>query len=100
MVNAYLTNAEGKRIDITKREFLIGKERRKVVYCISNPTVSRRHCIINSDGKDYTVTDLGSTNGTMVNGVQIDKNTPVKLGDGFRLTISDEEFTFHIGGGA
>ena len=46
------------------------------------------------------MTDLGSTNGTMVNGVQIEKNTPVKLGDGFRLTISDEEFTFHIGGGA
>lgn len=100
MTNAYLLNASGEKTPVARREFTIGKQRRQVTYCIPNPTVSRKHCIIKLEGKEYTVTDLGSTNGTMVNGIKIEPKTPVKLGDGFRLTISDEEYTFHIESGA
>lgn len=38
---------------------------------LDDELVSRRHCEISFDGKNVTVTDLGSTNGTFVDGCQI-----------------------------
>ncbi len=38
---------------------------------LSDPTVSRFHCELASDGQRVTVRDLGSTNGTIVDGVRV-----------------------------
>jgi transcriptional regulator with GAF, ATPase, and Fis domain len=38
---------------------------------IDHPTVSRYHCEIRSDGERYLVADLGSTNGTFLDGSQV-----------------------------
>ncbi|MHB8262351.1 MAG: FhaA domain-containing protein [Acidimicrobiales bacterium] len=48
---------------------------------LHDQNVSRRHADISRDGQIYVVTDLGSTNGTMVNG------TPVRVS---RLADGDE----------
>jgi DNA-binding NtrC family response regulator len=41
-------------------------------YCVLNdPTVSRHHAIIEESGKGYVLRDLGSTNGTYLNGILI-----------------------------
>jgi len=59
---------------------------------VSDPLVSRRHCQILWDGVYCTVEDLGSTNGTYVNGQPL--TTAYALRPGDRLQISDVVFNF------
>ncbi len=50
-------------------------------FVINNPTVSRSHAMLTvaDDNQHATLRDLGSTNGTYVNGIRINKDTPVDL---------------------
>jgi hypothetical protein len=48
---------------------------------ISDPTVSRRHAELRRDDDGWTLTDLGSTNGTRVNGRLIADGAAVRPGD-------------------
>ena len=48
---------------------------------VSDPLVSRRHCQILWDGVYCTVEDLGSTNGTFVNGRAVAAVAPLGFGD-------------------
>lgn len=46
------------------------------------PTVSARHCQLRRlGGSGWSIEDLGSTNGTYLNGILIDGIAPLKLGD-------------------
>jgi pSer/pThr/pTyr-binding forkhead associated (FHA) protein len=49
--------------------------------------VSRKHAVIHRAGADYTVEDLGSTNGTYVNKKKIQPHAPqaIKAGDELRF---------------
>lgn len=86
---------DNTRIELNKRITRIGKQRRKVDFCITdNSTVSRVHCAIRINGDDYYLEDLGSKNGTLVNGVLIDPRKPVRLLEGTEIIISDEHFLF------
>lgn len=58
-------------------------------------TVSRRHCAIAWDGLGWTVEDLASTNGTLVNWTPI--AGPTSLYDGDELTIGYSRFVFRCG---
>lgn len=62
---------------------------------IDSGRVSRQHAAISLDGTSYLIRDLGSTNGTFVNGARIDE---AKLSSGDMLAIADVEFTFCIPG--
>ena len=90
-----LRKRNNERISINKSEFAIGKERRRVDYCISdNNSVSRVHAKIRvRNGRCYIV-DLGSTNCTYVNGNKLGVNQEVVLSPGDTIKISDEEFNF------
>jgi pSer/pThr/pTyr-binding forkhead associated (FHA) protein len=44
--------------------------------------VSRHQAVIQRNGGTFTVLDVGSTNGTFVNGRMLDYNKPVELHDG------------------
>ncbi len=57
---------------------------------INDSSVSREHARINQMGDDYAVEDLGSTNGTMVNGQTIRGVVRLKPGD--MLTFGSVEF--------
>lgn len=53
-----------------------------------DPGLSRRHALLRRRGDGtYAVEDLGSTNGTEVNGRQIAAGEPVTLGDGDRVNL-------------
>lgn len=60
--------------------------------CIDSGRVSREHAVISRQGKKYRVKDLGSTNGTFVNGERIEEE---QLNDGDQLVFAEEEFTFY-----
>lgn len=58
---------------------------------IDSTRVSREHAVIIKEGDEYRVRDLGSTNGTFVNGQKIQE---CALTDGDVVVIADSEFTF------
>lgn len=95
--DAYLQRVEnGRIIVISKNNFMIGKERRKVDYCISgNPTVSRHHCTISVAENRYYIEDNDSANYTLVNGKRIKPYTKARIEDGDEITLSNERFVFH-----
>ena len=61
---------------------------------IDSSQVSREHAVITRRGNKFQVKDLGSTNGTFVNGEKIEEAT---LNDGDLLAIAEVEFTFASG---
>jgi len=77
----------------SKSHYLIGKERKIVEIHITHPSISRQHCVIqfrNVDVKDPEsstvmkmnkpyIMDLGSTNGTQLNGSKIDSLRYIEL---------------------
>ncbi len=56
-------------------------------------TVSRRHCRLERQGEQILLSDLGSTNGTFVNGQRV--SGPVVLEDGARITIGAHSLNYH-----
>jgi hypothetical protein len=48
---------------------------------IEDPFASQEHAILTFRGRDWYVEDLGSTNGTYVNGNRVDGVAPVGFGD-------------------
>lgn len=84
-----------EEIRISKPEFIIGKEKTKVDYCISNnSSISRRHAKLSArSGKCY-ISDLGSTNCTYINGTKLAPGQEVALLPGDKVVLSNEEFEF------
>lgn len=58
--------------------------------------VSRRHAQITRQGETCQVTDLGSANGTFVNGVRLAPNAPAPLVDGAVLRFAQVELRFEV----
>lgn len=76
----------GKAIPLNKPELVIGRESGCDIV-INIAEVSRRHARLRSEAGGYIVEDLGSTNGTFVNGQRI--SGPVALRPGDRIQLGD-----------
>ena len=73
--------AEGRRLVIAPGGAVIGRSRECDVV-LGDTNVSRRHAEIRpGSGGQWTVADLGSTNGVQVNGRRITGATPLKAGE-------------------
>ncbi len=55
---------------------------------ITDNTVSRRHAELTPDAGEWYIRDLGSQNGTQVNGVRIDERVRLKPGDQVRVGVT------------
>jgi ABC-type multidrug transport system ATPase subunit/pSer/pThr/pTyr-binding forkhead associated (FHA) protein len=71
--------------ELTKPEVIIGRDESFADVTISIPEVSRRHARLLREGDGYMVEDLGSSNGTFLNGQQIAGRTRLKSGDQIQL---------------
>jgi adenylate cyclase len=56
--------------------------------------VSKEHAVIEQAGRDFTLKDLNSSNGTFVNGRRVKE---MKLRDGDEISLGSSKFTFHAG---
>jgi diguanylate cyclase (GGDEF)-like protein len=57
-------------------------------YQLHDVTVSRRHVLVSIDGVGMaTITDLGSSNGTFVDGKRAAVNVPIRIMDGSRIQL-------------
>ncbi|MEA2460316.1 MAG: hypothetical protein QOH90_493 [Actinomycetota bacterium] len=86
-------DADGKpaeRISITRDPVVIGRMATNGVV-LSDPNVSRRHAELRKDGEEWILLDLGSTNGTSVNGKLAKEHV---LKDGDRLSFGTSELVF------
>ena len=70
--------------DITQPETVLGRLPECDVQLDSN-MVSRRHAKLCQQGESYLIEDLGSGNGTFVNGKRIEGQTALKHGDRLKL---------------
>lgn len=61
---------EGLEVAIDRERIVIGRGR-KADLALAEATISRAHAAIGFDAEGFFVEDLGSTNGTMVNGARI-----------------------------
>ncbi len=61
---------DGRRVAIADAVLTIGRLPECAI-ALDDPNVSRRHAQLRRDGQSVVLVDLGSTNGTKVNGVQI-----------------------------
>ena len=63
---------------------------------LNDTQASSRHAELRSDGAGYVLVDLGSTNGTRVNGQPIAAHTPHVLRGGDVITIGDTSMTVEL----
>lgn len=62
----------------------IGRHPRSTI-CLHDPLISKKHAIIHQVGDKYLYEDLGSSNGSFLDGVRITKH---KMDDGDTLTLA------------
>jgi DNA-binding winged helix-turn-helix (wHTH) protein len=79
--------------DLPAGESVIGRDRACAVR-IDADSVSRHHARLHAHGSDISLEDLGSKNGTWVNGERIDG--PVPLTDGTSFRLGSETLRFEL----
>ena len=84
--------AMGRRELLTKPQYVIGRHPECDLVLESGAVVSRQHARLFSRNGGYACEDLGSRNGTFVNGKLI--NGPTQLQDGDTVRICDIEMLF------
>ena len=77
-------NAEGSEIQV-RDEFVIGRQASEEGQLGQDAEISRQHARIAGSNGTFTIEDLGSTNGTFVNGRRISK--PELLSPGDRIQV-------------
>lgn len=82
---------EGTEIPLKRSKFLIGRSSECTLRAGSE-AISRRHCVVLTTDSGIQVRDLGSRNGTLVNGVKIAQETLIHEGD--TLKVGPLEFRF------
>ena len=83
---------DGKRVVISPAGATIGRGRQADVV-LGDPNVSRQHAEIRPRGGSWVITDLGSTNGSQLNGRRVEGSEVLRPGDEIELGASVLTFT-------
>lgn len=81
---------DGRRVEIGETPLVVGRMPECDV-ALSDPNVSRRHAEVRRQGTGFVVVDLGSTNGTRVNGAQVKERV---LNNGDEITVGATKLRF------
>ena len=73
---------------------VIGRSPHNATVVIEDETVSRRHARLFAEGRAIFIEDLGSTNGTSVNGTRLDPGTRWAVSDGDRIEMGAVQIVF------
>lgn len=94
----------GKTYDLTKNEVYLGRDITNDIV-INDPEISRKHARLTLQSGGYLLEDLGSTNGTFIDGQRItgphmmSRNEVIMLGDNVSLvydTAADPDATVAV----
>jgi hypothetical protein len=86
----------GAKVSLKKSEFLIGRSH-SCHLCAGSSAISRQHCAILRHENRVTIKDLGSRNGTFVNGEKI--SSEVELASGDEIIVGPLKFMITISTG-
>ena len=78
----------GNAFKLTPPAVVLGRDPEAEI-ALSESTVSWRHCRLTPRGSGWAIVDLGSTNGTRVNGRLLEANNEVSLDPGSVLQLGD-----------
>lgn len=97
----YLTRTNGDSFEVSASEIYFGKATKKgnmdVDYQLSgNSAISRKHFKITRVGDEFYLSDVGSTNGTWLDGQRLVVSESMELVNGSKIRVADEEMTFII----
>ena len=84
---------DGRRIALAAEPVVLGRGTDAGVR-LNDTSVSRRHAEVRQQGDGWVIVDLGSTNGTRVNGSPV---TERRLQDGDAITVGDAALRFEAG---
>ena len=84
---------DGTRHEVNKRSVVLGRSHDCDIQ-LADANVSRRHAELRPDGDGWAISDLGSTNGVLVNGHLINRPTPLRPGD--RIELGTTEVVFEV----
>lgn len=88
----FLKGAGKEEFLIDCQEYILGRDQ-SVNGTVDATAISRRHCkITHSDGRNF-VTDLGSANGTYLNGSKLEADKPRPLNEGDKIKLGNASFT-------
>jgi pSer/pThr/pTyr-binding forkhead associated (FHA) protein len=89
------TAEQTREVPITQPEFLIGRGP-DCDLCLPVTAVSRHHCMVRiGPGDEVRIIDLGSSNGTYVNGQRVRSQTVLASGD--QIKVGPCIFLIHFG---
>jgi len=88
MIKLYVMDRldEIQSFDLDKEVVYIGRSPRNDV-CLKDPYVSQRHLKVSKRGEKYFIQDLGTRNGSFVNGVTMKPDAEVEITEGVAITI-------------
>ncbi|MCK5055594.1 MAG: FHA domain-containing protein [Candidatus Aminicenantes bacterium] len=89
--NPYFIKEDGSKAEIEKDKIIIGRHNR-CDFILTSPSVSAKHARLEKTEQGCFLTDLRSTNGTLVNGQKISSTI---LYDGDRVNIGTGTLIFH-----
>ena len=89
-------NAAGDTVEVGEEEFIIGRQAEGAGSLANDIEISRTHARITADSEGrFVIEDLGSTNGTYVNGRRIEKPLALEVGD--RIEVGASTLVVQVG---
>ncbi len=85
-------DGETHRFPLAKDHITIGRSRENDIF-LPDQWLSRHHAEIRRDGDNFALRDLGSKNGTLLNGTRIAGEQRLRPGD--VITLGEHALTFH-----
>jgi Nif-specific regulatory protein len=86
---------KGTNFVLSEEDISIGREPSNQI-CVPDVSLSRRHCLIKSEGGQFEISDLNSLNGVFINGVPVKRHI---LEHGDQIKLGDSLFLFLVGEG-
>lgn len=91
---ALIASGSREKVYLTKFPFYVGSMPDYMDYVIARDTVSRFHARLTKQGERIYLEDLNSTNGTRVNGDELNVRDKVPLSEGDCILFADAEYYF------
>lgn len=82
-------------VSLEGEEFIFGRNSASTVH-LNDPAFSRSHFKLVSDTSGVKLLDLGSSNGTFINSVQISPSNPEKVSKGDLITVNNSDIQIKI----
>jgi pSer/pThr/pTyr-binding forkhead associated (FHA) protein len=91
---AVVVQKTGQRYQLERAKIKIGRDDSNQVVISEDTFASRHHAWVTLEDGDFFIEDLGSTNGTFLNGQMVMKRQVLSAGD--KIRVGHTDFTFEV----